>query len=755
VGTEPERHRSLADQLRSWSEEDLVRLLTDRPDLATPAPSDFGHLASRATAQSSIARALDILTCGELFVLDALVVAGQTTDEELRSLVTADPAYVDATVARLRGLALAWDSPEGLRPLSGIADVLAAGPPGYVSGLRSRSSRPLDADEVRERLDALGPGARRLLDHVVDEGGQAKAGSTRIGIDPDAAETPAEELVARRLLVPAGSTQPGLLVVPGEVGLVVRGGRTTAAPVDRPPELATEPAMPRLVTNAALGSATDAVRRVELLLDRWGHQPAGALRSTGLPARELKAAAGHLGVGEAAASLLIEVAAAAGLLATRADAGGSSVWVPTDAYDEWRVGSLAQRWTALARAWLASPRLPSLVGERGPDGKAWNALTPELAASGMPEAKAMALAELADLPDGQALASGTGLPSLVGRVTWMRPRRPRTRPDLVAWALTEAAALGVSGGGALPSYARLLVAGGDPTPALDELLPPPVDHVLIQADLTAVAPGPLESALERRLQQLADLESHGSATVYRFTRDSLRGALDIGWSGAEIHAFLASASRTEVPQPLSYLVDDTVRSFGRLRVGFAAAFIRSEDEAALVELLRHPKSESLGLQRIAPTVVVASTPVDVLLPRLRELGLAPVIEGVDGVVRVGATEELRARTPRPHGSTRGAGDARRAAQVSVAVRALREGDAVATSRPASASSPASALSALREAIELGVVVRIAFTDNHGVITERDVRPASVEGGQLSAYDADDPDVDRRYPIHRISRVSPA
>ena len=84
MGKEPERHRSLADQLRSWPEEDLLRLLTDRPDLATPAPSDFGHLASRATAQSSIARALDILSRGELLVLDALVLAGQTTDEEIR-----------------------------------------------------------------------------------------------------------------------------------------------------------------------------------------------------------------------------------------------------------------------------------------------------------------------------------------------------------------------------------------------------------------------------------------------------------------------------------------------------------------------------------------------------------------------------------------------------------------------------------------------------------------------------------------------
>ena len=39
----------------------------------------------------------------------------------------------------------------------------------------------------------------------------------------------------------------------------------------------------------------------------------------------------------------------------------------------------------------------------------------------------------------------------------------------------------------------------------------------VQADLTAVAPGPLESTLARRLQVLAEVESRGGATVYRFT----------------------------------------------------------------------------------------------------------------------------------------------------------------------------------------------------------------------------------------------
>ena len=760
MGAGPSAHRSLADQLRSWPDERIRRLLTERPDLATPAPHDFGQLASRAAVRNSIARALDNLTRGELSVLDALVVAGQTTDSELVPLVHAEPAYVATVLTRLRDLALAWDSPEGLRPLSAVGDALVGGTEAGVSGLRPRSPAPRPADELAAAIAALPADARRLLDHVVAAGGTAKSGSARIGLAPEDAETPAELLIALRLLVPGGSLLPGLLVVPGEVGIALRGGRTTTEPVDVVPEVASQERPSRLALSAAAGAATDVVRRTELLLEWWGHRPAAALRTTGLGVRELRAAAAHLQVGESEAAVIVEVANEAGLLGTRADADSNQVWVPTAEFDRWRELPTAQRWARLARAWLGSPRLPSLVGERGPDQKPWNALTPELAAAGMPEAKAMALAALADLPAGHGLAAGTGLPSLVARIAWERPRRPRTRPDLVAWAVAEAAVLGVTGADTLAPYARALLAGEDPAPALAELLPPPVDHVLIQADLTAVAPGPLEPELAHRLQQVADVESHGAATVYRFTTDSVRRALDAGWTAAELHAFVLAASRTPVPQPLSYLIDDVVRGFGRLRVGVASAFVRSEDEAALAALESHPKAAGLGLQRIAPTVLVSTVPIDVLLPRLRELGAAPVVEGPDGVVRVGAAEALRARTPR----TREVADAaragaRQAAQVVAAVQTLREGDEAARNRPASASvAGGGVLSALRDAIERRGVVLIGFTDNQGVVAERAVRPLVVEGGQLTARDADasddDPDAERRYAVHRISRVVP-
>ncbi|NGN93431.1 hypothetical protein G5C66_11850, partial [Nocardioides sp. KC13] len=305
------------------------------------------------------------------------------------------------------------------------------------------------------------------------------------------------------------------------------------------------------------------------------------------------------------------------------------------------------------------------------------------------------------------------------------------------------------------AYGRGLVAGEDPVPVLAELLPEPVGHVLLQGDLTAVAPGPLEPALARTLAVVATVESHGGATVYRFTKESVRRAMDRGWTATEIHAFLTAASRTPVPQALTYLVDDTARTFGTVRVGFAAAYLRSDDEAALAELLAHPAAESLGLRRLAPTVVVSTVALDSLLPRLRELGLAPVVEAPDGSVHVARPDARRAKT-RNAQRPAGAQEAHLAARAAAVATRIKAGDETAASRPAppapASAEPASTMAVLHEAIDAKEQVVISYVDGRGVAAEARVEPLGLDGGSLTARVEDDV---RSFALSRVRGVRPA
>ena len=69
--------RSLADDIRGRSDEQLAALLASRPDLARPAPSDLTALASRSSTRASTARAIDGLDTAHLQVLEAAAVGGE------------------------------------------------------------------------------------------------------------------------------------------------------------------------------------------------------------------------------------------------------------------------------------------------------------------------------------------------------------------------------------------------------------------------------------------------------------------------------------------------------------------------------------------------------------------------------------------------------------------------------------------------------------------------------------------------------
>lgn len=728
MGTYPAR--TLADHLRGWSAEALGGLLSARPDLATPAPGDSAQLAARASTRACVQRAIDRLDQRSLAVLEAVASAGPVAPGALRDVV---PVHdLDPVLADLAALLLVWDDGHGIRAVGAAVELLGvpAGPhPGAVPALLAEIDQP----------------ARALLDHLDRAEADGTLDSVPTRVTRENAHTPAEQLLARGLLVARDQRR---VTVPWSVRLTLRGGASTRVPLDHPPEAATSPVDADLVDRIGAGAALEIVHRVEVLAEAWGAKAPAALRAGGLGVRDLRAVTALLRIETRVAALLVEVAAAAGLVAIGMTDELDAAWLPTDRYDAWLAGPPAVRWAALAEAWLTMPRRPSLVGSR-PGNALVNALSEGAATAWVPALRRRVLDELGQLPPGVGLASGTGLPGLVERLRWRRPRRDRSREAEIEPLLTEAAALGLLARGSLTSFGRALVDGEDAAVVLAGLMPPPVDHLLLQADLTAVAPGPLKPDLARQVALLADVESRGGATVYRFGPDSVRRAFDSGWSAAEVHEFLADVSRTPVPQALNYLVDDVARRFGVLRAGIAESFLRSDDEIALAELMHHPEAAELSLRRIAPTVVISDIPLGQLLPRLRQLGFAPVVEAADGTIRVARPEGYRARTPKARGSARL--EARAQARVAAIVAAVRAGDRTAAARPARApvSAPADVIALLRGAVEAGHSVVIGYVGNDGTVAERMVRPRRVEGGRLSAYDERSDD-DREFALHRIT-----
>ena len=642
---------------------------------------------------------------------------------------------------------------------SGAGVPEAATPMEAALALQRWTSAPKDLDGI---LAGAPERTRALLD---------KFGSWAMGAVPQAQRMasignegpdvgPVDWLLARGLLVPLDASHVEL---PHSVGLALRGGMivdhfTVEAPQ---PELGLTSALLR--RNAALGAIAEALRLLGELLAAVREQPLATLRTGGVGVRELKRLADRLRLETREAGLFLEIAALAGLLRLDVD---SSTWIQPPGL-EWLALPRQEQWLWVVNAWLASERAPSLVGQAvstsaGHQGRPNSAGTSINALSGeaqRPDAPLIRrrvleilqeLTEEASAPDGRAPVLDAR--SVLERAEWSQPRMARRFSSLVPGILREAELLGLIGSGALTQLGAA-IAAEEPDHALDilgEHLPAAVNHILLQADLTAVAPGYLAPGLGERLALLADAEGQGPATIYRFSEASVRRALDAGQDAAAILQFLREHSATEVPQPLEYLVRDTASRHGRLRVASSASFIQSDDEAAISELLQEAGAASLGLVRIAPTVLTSAASPRETARVLRELGLSPTVQEPEpAVVRYKRTAATG--SARPVYSAPRSAPAQDDVEAQLAVLRHRPGGAAETSGEAAAQL---GLEALQRAIRLKQAVTMNVVDGDGNSNSETVVPVSVSGGRVRVFDPAR-DTERVLSIHRIVDVEPA
>ncbi|EWM66333.1 hypothetical protein MCBG_03466 [Micromonospora sp. M42] len=659
---------------------------------------------------------------------------------------------------------------------------------------RTLLSAPPSARAVLDRL-AAGPPVGTVAPGALE----APATGAEDVLPPDLVNggaptgSPIRWLVEHRLLVRMSGGRNGTVELPREVGLVLRRDSGPLGPLrTSPPVVSGPPREVKSVDSAGAGQTMEVVRHTEALLEALIVEPAPVLRSGGIGVRDLRRLARGLGLDETTTALLFEVAYAAGLTgemeltgAATTRYGGDQQILPTGGYEVWRAASLAQRWEQLARAWMSMPRQAGLIGQRDDRDRPISVLSAEAERAGAPAARRAVLAVLADLPAGTAPTPDEVLELL----DWRAPRRARGRETAHREVLAEAASLGVTGLGALTTYGRLLLAeltdadergddplglrsdaeSGDPSTtvrALDGLLPAPVDHVLVQADLTVVVPGPPDPALAAELDVVAEHESAGGASVHRVTTGSIRRALDAGYTAEDLHALFRRRSRTPVPQGLTYLVDDVARKHGGLRVGSSGAYVRSDDEALLTEVQADRRLEPLAFRRLAPTVLVTPYQVNRMLTALRDAGYAPVPEDASGATVLARPKTRRApartgigravdplatpKLPMP----RLLGVVEQIRRGDAAARAARRAPAVvrggaAAGGPAPVPGHGDALAVLQQAVRDKALVWVGYVDAHGATASRLVRPVSIGAGYLRAED-DRTEMLHTFALHRIT-----
>ncbi|WIE75287.1 helicase-associated domain-containing protein [Curtobacterium sp. MCSS17_007] len=208
---------------------------------------------------------------------------------------------------------------------------------------------------------------------------------------------------------------------------------------------------------------------------------------------------------------------------------GEGRWAVTDEGRSWLVAAWPDRWVDLAGRW-------------------WRSLDP-------------AVHEVLRTADDD-------LHDLVAVGRWAFPAGARWLDAVLLDVAGTAEVLGLAVDGTVTPTGRAVL-GGDATAAVEDL-PPTVANVYLQHDLTVIAPGPLSPADDEALRTVADLEAPGLAARYRVSEESVRRALRAGSTRDDLLALLDRLSATDVPQPLTYLVDQVATRDGGIVVDLAA-----------------------------------------------------------------------------------------------------------------------------------------------------------------------------------------
>ena len=715
---------SFTEELRNRSDDEIKTLFSLRPDLISPVPTDLMALAARANSAPSLSRARESLDKFRLDILTALCTLEEPIS--LAQILSVTINEAEAAVKSLWEIALLYKDGERYRIPSSVRTLVGENP----AGLGAKSSKPVDFTA----LEGSPKGAVETLQKLV--WGPPKGQVADVKKAPPAIKW----LIDNNFLTPFDSQT---VVLPREVAMQLRGGKVFKSLQPTQPPLHGRNRKQKAANLAAIANISTFVRWAEELGHNWSDEPPTALRSGGLGVRDLKRTAEHLGISEVCAAFVAELLYIGGLIVIDTD----DQILPTSSFDLWLTRSIEEQWYTLTSLWLTTSRVSGLIGKS--DSKNIAALGPELDRGGTPALKKVILKVLEIHPE-----VDPELDSMTAAVTWLLPSRANR--DYIEWILREAEWLGLTGQGAISSFGTAALKNEEL--GIEAALPKPVDHILIQADNSAVAPGPLTLELANSIGTIADIESRGGASVYRFSESSIRRGLDHGQTGDQIKDFLKKISKTPMPQPLEYLITDVAKRHGRLRVGSTNSYLRCEDEGLIQEILHDKCIDHLRMRKLAPQVLISDVDGAELVKVLREAGYLPAAENATGVLVTAPSIRRAKARPKPPRVIAELPSPTEVSEVmlSSALRALRAGERASSHKPREVprTTANQTVDLLHQYIEERASLTIGYADTNGGVSNRLIDPLSISLGTLVARDHATGEI-THFRIPRITGVSPA
>jgi Holliday junction resolvase len=272
-------------------------------------------------------------------------------------------------------------------------------------------------------------------------------------------------------------------------------------------------------------------------------------------------------------------------------------------------------------------------------------------------------------------------------------------------------------------------------------LPETSERLLIQADLTIIAPGPLPTSVEIELRKFAETEQVSMATTYRINALTISHGLETGLTEASIRELLLRLSGKELPQPVDYLLREAVGRFGRLTIaegpGEARSIISSVDAILLTEIVSESKLRPFSIRRTPDGDLFSRFEPDVIYFGLRDAGFSAIRVNASGQVISPRTVATRTNTLTVVSS------------VKSDLERLREHDERIGTEPGDDDLVRQIEFALKNRSKL----LITATDRNGQALEFLLEPKNLSNGRLRGIDTR-AEIERTLPLERITNALP-